>query len=192
MKTIYILLTKSSTILSRIVHLVTSDTYTHASISFDASLQPLYSSSRKNGRTLFPAGPCTEQFHRGYYQKHPFTPCALYQLQVSDEVYLAAKKEVERIVAYSDVYSFNIIGLVFCQFNIPLKRRWHFFCSQFVGEILQRSEAVCLPKHTSLMRPSDYMELPELVCLYKGRLNELIQQRAMITVVSYENSILDN
>ena len=58
MKTIYILLTKSETILSKIVHFVTADAYTHASIAFDENLQTLYSSSRKNGRTLFRRSMC--------------------------------------------------------------------------------------------------------------------------------------
>ena len=49
MKKIYILLTRSSTILSKMVHLITTDTYTHASIAFDENLATLYSSSRKNG-----------------------------------------------------------------------------------------------------------------------------------------------
>ena len=60
MKTIYILLTRSTTILSRLVHFVTEDTYTHAALAFDEELRTLYSSSRKNGKTLFPAGPCVE------------------------------------------------------------------------------------------------------------------------------------
>lgn len=173
MKTIYILLTRSSTILSRIVGLITSDRYTHVSISFENELQPLYSSSRKNGETLFPAGPCVERLDCGYLSKHPLIPCALYELKVSDEVYEAAKAETERIIDHSDKYGFNIIGLLLCNMNVPFHRRGHFFCSQFVGEILLRSRALKLPKDTSLMRPSDYMTIPELVCRFTGRLNEL-------------------
>ena len=47
MKSIYILLTKSDTVVSKAIHLVTADQYTHVSISFDKTLQPLYSFSRK-------------------------------------------------------------------------------------------------------------------------------------------------
>lgn len=178
MKTIYILLTKSSTILSKMVGFITSDKYTHVSISFEASLQPMYSSSRKNGETLFPAGPCMENFQRGYLKKHPFIPCALYELEVSDEIFYSAKAEVEQIMNNVDDYSFNIIGLLLCRMNIPYHRKGHYFCSQFVGEILYKSQAVELPKDTSLMRPSDYMNIPELVCHFNGRLNELLQRRA--------------
>lgn len=180
MKKIYILLTRSTTVLSKMVGLFTSDQYTHVSISFEESLQPMYSSSRKNGETLFPAGPCTENFYQGYLKKHPQIPCALYELNVSDEVYYAAKAEVEQIIAHADEYGFNIIGLMLCGMNIPYHRSDSYFCSQFVGEILHKSRAIKLPKDTSLMRPSDYMTIPELVCRFTGRLQELLQRRDLL------------
>lgn len=180
MKKIYILLTRSTTILSKIVYFVTGDTYTHASISFDDSLQPLYSSARKNGETMLPAGPCKEQFHRGFYKKNPNIPCALYVLNVSDEVYYRAKGETESIIGNSDYYNFNIWGLILCRLNIPHRRKANFFCSQFVAEILRRSSAMKLPKDTSLIRPSDYMCMPELVCMYRGILSDLIGMRAAL------------
>lgn len=173
MKTIYILLTKSTTVLSRLVHLVTADSYTHVSISFEESLQPLYSSSRKNGYTLFPAGPCREELRGGYYGGHGQIPCRLYTLEVSDEAYWMAKKEAEQIIDHGQDYHFNILGLLLCQMNIPYHRKNHYFCSQFVSEVLKKSEALKLPKDTSLMKPSDYMELPELRCCFQGKLCEL-------------------
>lgn len=160
--------------MSRIVHLITADAYTHVSISFHQGLQPLYSSSRKNGVTLFPAGPCKERFHIGYYKKNPCIPCALYELRVSDEVYHMAQAEVQKIMKKADLYSFNIIGLILCRLNIPFHRKRHFFCSQFVGEILTRSQALKLPKDTTVMRPIDYMSSPHLICRYRGQLDELL------------------
>lgn len=179
MKTIYILLTRSETIVSKIVHLVTSDTYTHASIAFDGNLQTLYSSSRKNGHTMFPAGPCTESIYSGYYKRHSTIPCAVYELQVSDEAYENAKLEVERIMTDADQYYYNIIGLLLCQFNISYHRKHYFFCSQFVGEMLRRSQAVSFSKDTSLLKPSDYMRLPELQCRFRGCMYELAEQKQL-------------
>lgn len=179
MKNIYILLTKSETILSKIVHLVTADEYTHASIAFDENLQTLYSSSRKNGRTLFPAGPCTESLYSGYFKRHAQIPCAVYELQVSDEAYEKAIKEVEEIMAKANQYHFNIIGLLLCRFNIPYHRKHYFFCSQFVSEVLHRSQAISLPKDTSLMRPVDYTQLPELFCRFRGYLCDLANQKQL-------------
>lgn len=173
MKSIYIFLTKSDTILSKIVYLVTDDTYTHASISFDKNLQTLYSSSRKNGRTLFPAGPCREYLHGEYYKQHSQIPCAVYELRVCDETYERAIKEVEQIMEKADQYHYNIIGLLLCRFNIPYHRKHYLFCSQFVSEVLHRSQAISLPKDTSLMRPIDYTQLPELLCRFSGYIGDL-------------------
>ena len=174
-KTIYILLTRTTTILSRAVHLLTADDYTHVSIAFNKNLQPLYSSSRKNGRTLFPAGPCKESFKHGYLREHIDIPCAVYELHVTKEVYYRAKKEVEKVIKDADNYHFNIIGLLLCRFNIAYNRKKNYFCSQFVSEVLKRSRALELPKESSLMRPSDYMELPELALCFRGRLNDFIR-----------------
>lgn len=173
MKTIYILLTRSTTIVSRVVYFVTRDTYTHVSISFEQELQPLYSSGRKNGSTIFPAGPCVEYFHRGYLKKHSDIPCAVYKLEVSDEAYYRAKKEVEKVMKKADEYHFNILGLFLCHLNIKFQRERKFFCSQFVSEVLKRSYAVELPKDPTLMKPSDYMELPQLLCCFRGYIREL-------------------
>ena len=182
-KTIYILLTRTTTILSRAVHLLTADDYTHVSIAFNKNLQPLYSSSRKNGRTLFPAGPCKESFKRGYLKEHTDIPCAVYELQVTPEVYNRAKREVEKVIKNADNYHFNIIGLLLCRMNIAYNRKKNYFCSQFVSEVLKRSKALSLPKESSLMRPSDYMNLPELALCFRGKLNDFIRSVNRTSVV---------
>lgn len=180
MKTIYILLTRSGTFLSNLVYLINGDMYTHASICFDEDLSSVYSSARKNGETMFPAGPCQESFHRGFYKKNSEIPCALYELQVTEETYEKARQEVYHIIKDADHYHFNIIGLLLCKLNIPFQRRYNFFCSQFVGEILHRSSAVELPKKTSVMRPMDYTTLPQVNCCYKGLLKDLVQERVTL------------
>lgn len=175
MKIIYILLTRSTTVLSRMVHIATRAPYTHVSISFDPRLATLYSSARKNGRTMFPAGPCRESLYGGYLGRHPDMPCSLYELEVPDEVYEAAQQVAEAILLNAARYRFNIIGMIFCQLRIPLDRAGHYFCSQLVGEILVQSQAVELPTETSLMRPMDYTHLPELTCHFSGNLLGLMQ-----------------
>lgn len=166
------MLTRSETILSRIVHLVTADSYTHASVSFEDDKFTFYSSSRKNGRTLFPAGPCCEHLSRGYFEKHPHIPCKIYELNVDNDRYDMAK-EVARKLTMNQNYRFNIIGLILCRLNIKFSRHNHYFCSQFVGDVLGRSQALELPKHPTLMRPADYMKLPVLNCKYTGTIRGL-------------------
>ena len=57
MKTLYIFLTRSGTLLSNLVYHITGAQYTHVSLAFDPDLTTLYSSTRKNGYTMFPQAP---------------------------------------------------------------------------------------------------------------------------------------
>ncbi len=180
MKKIYILLTRTQSVVSRVVHLVTLDTYTHAAIAFDQDFRVMYSSARWNGRDMFPCGPCEEYLHKGFYARHK-TPCAVYELHVKDDVYERAKREVAEIISNQSQYHFNIIGLLLCRFHIPFRRKTYFFCSQFVGEILRRSGAAELPKEPCLMRPSDLSKLPQLRFRFQGYTSQV---KRMLTEVN--------
>ena len=65
MKTIYILLTKSTTICSKVVYLSTKSEYTHSAISLDKNFDKLYTFSRKYKRLLLPAGYVVESAYEG-------------------------------------------------------------------------------------------------------------------------------
>ena len=179
MKTIYILLTRSGTLLSNLVYSVTGASYTHASLAFDEDLSCLYSSTRKNGYTMFPAGPSREYLNRGVFKLRPDVPCALYALEVSDEAYLRAKRRADHMMAHGNLYRFNVLGLILCALHIRWQRRRHYFCSQFVSEVLEKSGAMELPKHSTLMHPNDYSALTDLHCVYEGRLSGLPQRQKM-------------
>lgn len=179
MKTIYILLTRSGTLLSNLVYAVTGANYTHASLAFDEDLSCLYSSTRKNGYTMFPAGPSREYLNRGVFRLRENVPCALYALDVSDEAYTRARRRAEHMMAHGSLYQFNVIGLALCGMHIRWKRRRHYFCSQFVSEVLEKSGAMELPKHSTLMHPNDYTTLQDLHCVYEGRLSGLPQRQNM-------------
>ena len=173
MRSIYFLLTRTRSIVSRTIHFFTEAEYTHVAIAFDRELVYLYSSSRKNGKTLFPAGPCMEHLDRGLYTRVGKTPCAIYEMKVTDEAYEQAKREAEWFILHQDRFKFNILGIIACKFGIGLRRKDKFFCSQFVAEILLRSHTVNLPKRACLMRPMDYMTLPNVEKIFEGDIGEL-------------------
>ena len=179
MKTIYILLTRSGTLLYNLVYSVTGASYTHASLAFDEDLSCLYSSTRKNGYTMFPAGLSREYLNRGVFKLRPDVPCALYALEVSNEAYLRAKRRADHMMAHGNLYRFNVLGLILCALHIRWQRRRHYFCSQFVSEVLEKSGAMELPKDSTLMHPNDYSALTDLRCVYEGQLSGLPQRQKM-------------
>ena len=179
MKTLYIFLTRSGTLVSNLVYALTGAEYTHISLAFDEDLSALYSSTRKNGYTMFPAGPSREYLNRGVFRLRENIPCALFALEVTDEAYTRAKRRAEHMMAHNELYRFNSVGLILCALHIRWNRRRHYFCSQFVSEVLQKSSALDLPRHSTLMRPNDYAALPQLKCLYRGQLSGLPQRQKM-------------
>ena len=174
MKTLYIFLTRSGTLVSNLVYALTGAEYTHISIAFDENLNTLYSSTRKNGYTMFPAGPSREYLNKGVFRLRENIPCALYALEVSDEAYARAKRRAEHMMTHGELYRFNSLGLLLCAFHIRWNRRRHYFCSQFVSEVLQKSGSLDLPKHSTLMRPNDYAALPQRQSMEMGEMESVI------------------
>ena len=176
MKSSYLLLVRTDSVASGLVQWMTKDPYTHISISLEESLKPLYSFARKYAALPLPLGLVKEQLDVGFYRWHGDNPCALLACNVEQEVFDRARRELVKMYWQSDDYHYSMIGLAMCKMNIPYERPNHYFCSQFVGEILTRSGAVTLPKPPSLMRPSDYDLMPEFTCVFRGRLADLAER----------------
>lgn len=175
LKSIYIVLTKTNTALSRVIGVVTSDPYTHASISMDKKLDSLYTFSRLQPEKPLPAGFTIESPYTGYMRLHPDTACEVYEMKISNVSYHKIKKQILHMSQQSAIYRYSILGTIYCMFRIKHKRPKHYFCSQFIGELLSHSGAVCLPKHESLMHPADYRVMPECKLLYHENIQGLIR-----------------
>ena len=163
LKPIYILLTKYSNILSRVIGLFTGCEYMHASISL------------KDKETFF-----SFNTKRGFCIETPFrkvrsTPCILYRLDVPEHVYNDIDQHIQTFVESNDHYKFNFLGTLFCilrtpvWFN-PLIMKNRYFCSQFISEILIASGDIKLSKHPSRFLPKDFSKDPQFRLCYKGAL----------------------
>lgn len=172
---IYILLTRSDTLLSGAISFFTGDSYTHVSLAFDPQLQSLCSFARRNAAFPLPAGLVRESLNGGYFCRHSEMPCALYVLPVSHAAYRKARRKVEKMLENRLDYRYSIKGLALCKLGIEEEREGHYFCSQFVGEVLEDSGGCALPKPPSLMRPQDYASLPEARCVFEGSLYRLAE-----------------
>lgn len=174
MKSIYIVLTRTGTALSRAISAVTLEPYTHASLSMDPTLSQLYTFSRLYYKYPLPAGFTIESPYTGYMKFHPETPCEVYELRISDTAYYKIKRKINFMATQANIYRYSILGTLYCMFSIKHKRPNHYFCSQFIGELLRESGAATLPKHESLMHPADYRHMPECRLVYHGNVHGLV------------------
>lgn len=178
MKTLYILLTRVPTAASRVIRLATGDAYTHVALAWDPALSTLCSFARRYWRFPIPAGLVQEDVRAGNYIRHANIPCALLALPVSDRVYDAVCRRAAAMLAERRRYRYDYAGLISCRLGIRRQKAYAYFCSQFVADLLQQSGAVRLPKPPSLMRPQEFLTLPEVTCLYRGTIAELNRRLA--------------
>ncbi len=170
-RTIYILLTRSGTCFSRLIHLATGDRYTHASIGLDGPGGPFYSFARKYAAFALPAGLVREEI--GGQAGRGEIPCCLYELKVTDAAYRRLRRRLGDMYARRERYRYNLLGALCCCFNYPLPRENRYFCSQFAACLLEDSGAVELGKHPALVRPADFCRIAQLRPVFQGRLCDL-------------------
>ncbi|NBI69043.1 hypothetical protein D1646_20105 [Pseudoflavonifractor sp. 60] len=165
-RTVYILLTRSGTWFSRLIHLATQDRYTHASIGLDGPSGPFYSFARKYRYLALPAGLVEE--HVTIYRRE--VPCCLYALTVSEETYLRLRRQLRSMYDQREEYHYSVLGVLACWFHLSFQRRHHYFCSQFVAGLLEECGAVELPKPPTLLRPAELCQLNALQTVHQGPL----------------------
>ena len=167
-RTIYLLLTRSTTIPSRLIHLATRADYTHVSLGLDGPAGPFYSFARKYPRLPLPGGFVIERPGAGYYALHPQTPCCLYVLFVPRPVYNRLRHIVQWFAANRALYHYNLLGLFGCLFSVGTNREHHYFCSEFVAMVLQGCGAVKFEKKLALVEPRDFTDISGAVLKYSG------------------------
>ena len=170
---VYILLTRSGTYFSRLIHLLTAEDYTHVSICLNTDLLHFYSFGRKSEIFMFPAGFVQEDLHSGVFARFRQMPCALYELQVPLSVHESMKQRIQSMQHTAASYHYSCLGVLLCKLDLAYQRQYHYFCSQFVADLLQRSGALEFSKAASLVQPGDFRRLPQLQLRYQGQLDQL-------------------
>ncbi len=173
MKTIYILLTRSTTICSKMVYMATKSEYTHAAISLDKNFDKLYTFSRRYKRLLLPAGFVVESAYDGIMGDSDDMNCAVYELQISNHAYKKLVRLFRHMDYHREKYRYSILGLIFIFFNKSYVRKGYYFCSQFVHYALTESGAIEDKTCSSLFRPMDFKKLPETKEIFRGNISQL-------------------
>ena len=166
---IYIVLTRTNTMFSRLIQFAKNDDYTHAAISFDKTLDQMYSFGRKNVRNPFIGRFNQESLDKGVYKLHKVLPGAIVEFEVSKAQYECARKLINHFVENSEIYKYNYIGLIKSVFNMSGCYDHRFLCSEFTYHILKESGVVDLKISRNLVRPQNLYELHGRL-IYQGDL----------------------
>lgn len=171
---LYIVLTRTNTIVSRLIHLFTQDDYTHAALALDRELMEMYSFARKRTHNPFIGRFKHERLNEGIYKLAKQLPGVILEIEVPQESYLEARELIEKFITHRSRYKYNYRGLIYGLIKKPTKTNERFLCSQFVYYVLYESGVVDFQTAANLVRPQDFMGMGGRV-VFQGDLKELVQ-----------------
>ena len=172
MKQVYILLSRTKTLTSRVVGMSTRGAeFTHASIALAPRTDQLYSYGRQRLHNFFIAGLVNEDIHDFVFALYPECPCIALVLNVSDDAYRKMQDRLSFYIRNRRKAKYNFMGVLPLRAGICWRRKYHLTCSQFVAVILAAAAPeVSLPKDPYLMMPSDFTKIPGVIPIYRGKL----------------------
>lgn len=167
-KSVYLILSQTGTMFSRVLKFFTGAEYNHSSISLDPSLEEMYSFGRLNPYNPFIGGFVQEGKNIGTFKRFYKTKALVLELKVSDEQYKNIQMLIEHMKHNRSIFHYNYWG-VFCAIfkaNVSPKRR--FYCSQFVRACLASFNIANSKELPKVIKPIDFLKLNNKRVIFKG------------------------
>lgn len=171
LKKIYIVLTHTGTILSKIIKAWTKDEFSHVSIALDEDLHEMYSFGRLRPFNPFVAGFVHEVPNEGTYKRFFRTRANVYSIRVEDQQFVSIRNTIHEMWEHREKYKFNIIGLLAIGFKREVKINNYFYCAEFVKYVLEKN-LINLPLPEKMIRPEDFKKIESKTLEYSGLLNK--------------------
>lgn len=171
-KKIYIVVTQTGTVLSRILKQITGAKYNHSSISPYADLHLMYSFGRKNAYNPFFGGFVTESVRFGTFKRFYKTQAQVVEISVSAEQYAAICSTLEEMVQERKKYHYNYWGLYLAALRISHSKPDCYYCSEFVKEMLVHHAVVGAEDLPVITQPIHFLDIPAAETVYCGKLHD--------------------
>lgn len=161
---IFIILMHSGTLLANAIKQVTRAEYSHACISFNSALNPMYSfggKTREEGFGFVVQDP-KDKFYKDHHAKF-----SVYCMYVSKEARDAMKQRLSYFRKNKNKMKYDCVGLAQVFFNMKTDyKQTKYFCSRFVIEII--SSGTGIGKDASLWKPEDIKQLTNISLVQQG------------------------
>ena len=128
---------------SKVVYYVLGGGYSHAAIGLDDGEETYYSFNFKG-------------FRREKPRKHEkiVSKSVCYKLSVSQEEHEKLAQMIELFQKKRFDWKYNLWGLLLSRVHIRLRKRHHYFCSEFVAEMLQKTKIGKFEKNVAYYLPN--------------------------------------
>lgn len=171
-KQLYIVLSQTGTMLSRILKFLTGAEYNHASISLSEDLTQMYSFGRKHPYNPFWGGFVRESPYAGTFLRFSDTRIVVFELTVSAEVHREMLERLIKMYEHRKIYHYNYLGLFLAGIHIHRTKVGCYYCSEFVKAMLVDFQINGAAQLAAVVHPSDFYQLPDIKIVYQGKLRE--------------------
>lgn len=179
---IFIVITQTGTVLSKFLKLCTRAEYNHASIALSPDLKVMYSFGRLNPYNPFFGGFVEESASFGTFKRFSETEALVLSAHVTNENKEQLSEFIDTMVNNKKDYGYNYMGLYLAFINKCVKKQNRYYCSEFVREMLKRAGVRGSADLPDVIKPIDFLELPELRQVYRGKLREYTYSEPCETV----------
>lgn len=170
-KRLYIVLSQTGTVLSRILKFVTGAKYNHVSVSVSEDLEQMYSFGRRNPYNPFWGGFVLESPYSGTFNRFRKTKVAVLAVEISAERYAEICEILPQMYSHRENYHYNYLGLYLAAIHIKREKDHCYYCSEFVKAICRECGVDGADQLPPIVQPIHFMDLPHTV-VYCGKLRE--------------------
>lgn len=163
---VFIVLQHSGTLLSNLIKTATGDTYTHACISFNPELDPIYSFGNKGTDTLHADPGFVIQNQKSPFFKNYTVKYAVYVMYVDDKAYKDMQRCLNIFIENRNKLKYDFLNLLFAWFGIASEKSERYFCARFVAKIIDAGYK--LNRVPSLWKPEDFRSLNNITLVNQG------------------------
>ena len=115
-----------------------------------------------------------ESPHAGTFKRFSNTKVLVLSVTVSEEQYAELGNMLKEMWKRRKTYRYNFFGLCLAFFHITWKRKNHYYCSEFVGELLINGRIDGVENlYSSIIQPIHFLQLPHTL-LYSGMLHKYV------------------
>ena len=157
-RTVYIVISQTGSIVSKILKKITGAKYNHASIALDAGLIPMYSFARK-----YTYSPFWGAFIKG-------TQAQVIALSVTEAQHQAIGERLTQMYEQREKYHYNYFGLFLAYFQKRYHPKHCYYCSEFVRSVLEGAQVIPYDYYGEVVKPIDFLNLPDCSVVYEGNL----------------------
>ena len=161
---VFIVLMHSGTTLANAIKAFTKDEFSHACISFNSKLDPLYSFGNKKVNVIDP-GFVIQNSKSDFYKKHK-AYYNVFVMYADKDSYKKMKERLQYFIDNKDDLKYDLASLFKIANGKPSEESKKYFCSKFCMNVIGAGRE--LEKVPSLWKPEDIKGLDDISLVDKG------------------------